>query len=218
MAVKSRSAVPLFIFLAIALLFLPCAALIFLCLRRRHRRKVDKKSRNEATDAVVENMPNWAAPIELGNIQPPPRAATIRPIRSLQTAKTRRIPTMHRAANETDSPFDNPRTPMLEIAAPKPTKPGRRRSIQVQKIEYLATEQSQNPFEDPVTSPIPPHTARHNLQAALATEQSSVAVGKAGERLATISDAPRVKSQVVKPEHAAAAACYAPEQVPQGWV
>ncbi|OQV02054.1 hypothetical protein CLAIMM_07309 [Cladophialophora immunda] len=183
MAVRSRSAIPLFIFLAIVLLFLPCAALLFICFRRRHRRRADDVSRNKATDAVAGSMPNWAAPIELGNIQPPPPVATIRPIRSLQTAKNRRFPTTHRAASGMDSPFDNPRTPTAELAASEPTRPGESRSIQVQNTEYLAAQPSRNLSQHPATSPTL-HVARYNLQAALVMEQSSAEVRRAGQRSA----------------------------------
>ncbi|OAP61078.1 hypothetical protein AYL99_03279 [Fonsecaea erecta] len=234
MAAKSGSTIPLFIFLAIVLLFLPCAALVFLCLRRRQRRRIDEESRKPAIDAVAENMPPWTTPVELGDIQPPPPVATIRPIRSLQTSKNKRSPPVPSATNRTDSPFNDPRKPTIRIAVPKPTGPGKGRSVKGQTTEYLAAgKQSPSPYEDPAHSPISSYTARYNLHAALVMEQSSAVVGTAGERLASLGDAPRVKSQVVKPEHATTAAlenahfppvpdidaaCDAPRQVPQGWV
>ncbi|OAG35691.1 hypothetical protein AYO21_10162 [Fonsecaea monophora] len=229
MLVKSKSAIPLFIFLAIVLLFLPCAAILLICLRQRRRRLSDQKSRNEAIESVAKSMPNWTPSIELGNVAALPPVASIRPIRSLQTKKNARFPRLHSGGSSVDNASENHPT---EIAAPKPTRAGKRYSVQVQNMEHLAAEQSPNPFENAPTSQTSSHATRYDLQAALVMEQSSAGVGRAGERSASINDAPRVKSQIVRPEHTAAAregspfpptpsapaACYAWGQTPRGWV
>ncbi|EXJ72192.1 uncharacterized protein A1O5_04696 [Cladophialophora psammophila CBS 110553] len=244
MTVKSRSAIPLFVFLAIALFFLPCATLVFICFHRRYRRKIEEKSRGEATDAVIESMPNWTVPIELGNIQtppPPPPVAKILPIRSMQTRKSRHLPTRHSAIEGMNTLFEKRSTPnTTDVAARKPTKPSERHSMLMQNIEeYLAAAEKspQNPFDGPVTalsSPLHTTTTHYSLQAALVTEQgpAEIQVRRAGERSAvSIRDAPRVKSQITKPEHATAAASPSPRvpsvdeacdgpprQVPKAWM
>ncbi|KIW97134.1 uncharacterized protein Z519_02526 [Cladophialophora bantiana CBS 173.52] len=244
MKVKSRSAIPLFVFLAIAMFFVPCAILVFICFHRTYRRKVDEKSRGEVTGAVAESMPNWTVPIELGNIQPlppqPPPVAKILPIRSWQTRKSRHLSTRHSAIEGMNTLFEKRSPPNAkDVAAPTPTRPGQRHSMTAQNMqEYLAAEQSpQNPFDDPVTarsSPLHNTTTHYSLPAALVTEQSpaEIQVRRVAERSAAfISEAPRVKSQIAKHEHAVAAtspsprvpsvnaACYGPpRQVPKAWI
>lgn len=88
----TKSAIPLFTILAILLLFMPCAAVVYLWHRRARNRRVQQNRRNEATDIFPLTM---TSNIELGNLHPPPRVAVpARPAR--QARRARELPLVFR--------------------------------------------------------------------------------------------------------------------------
>ncbi|KAL6250191.1 hypothetical protein RBB50_002492 [Rhinocladiella similis] len=69
MAVRSKSAIPLFIFLALLLLVLPCAAILWHGNRKFREQKKHRKSRQKTVQNIIQTMPT---PVEMGKIRTPP--------------------------------------------------------------------------------------------------------------------------------------------------
>ncbi|KAJ9612153.1 hypothetical protein H2200_003750 [Cladophialophora chaetospira] len=180
MAPASRSAIPVFIFLGLVLVFVPIAALAIVCIQRRQQRLRSEQSRAETADRVAENLYRWskAEPIELDTLQPPPSVA-IKPIRGMSADKRPQLYTRSTLGQE-DPPYERPR-PLTEFAAHTPP-----RTIEKDLPEL----------------PAPPLSPRCNLQAALESEASPSSVRAGNEKKAYLTDAPRVKSQKVHPEQA----------------
>ncbi|KAI1613850.1 hypothetical protein EDD36DRAFT_208855 [Exophiala viscosa] len=86
---STKSAIPLFIFLAILLLLLPCAAVQYIWYPRLRRRQIQGKSRFETTD--------FSTSIELQNMRPPPPAVPALPARS--TTRARPLPLVFRGVD-----------------------------------------------------------------------------------------------------------------------
>ncbi|OCT54983.1 hypothetical protein CLCR_03120 [Cladophialophora carrionii] len=192
----SKSAIPIFVFLGLVLVFLPIAALVCVCLQRCHQRRQLENSRARTAHAVAENMHRWSkfSPIEMGDLQPPPpppAAVAIKPIRGMSVGK-RPTHYMHGAlgAHE-ENEHGNPRGQTAQT----PTR-----------VDEPRVEARSPAARSPISGPPPPlHSPRYDLQAALGSEDSPASVRTGGERQASLGDAPRVKSQKVSPQEAALA-------------
>ncbi|EXJ62866.1 hypothetical protein A1O7_03308 [Cladophialophora yegresii CBS 114405] len=226
----SRSPIPVFVFLGVVLVFLPIAALVCVCLQRRHKRRQAENSRAGTAHAVAESMHRWSksAPIEMGDMQPPSAVTIIRPIRDLSMGK-RPVHHMHGALGAHEAEYDSTRIPTTQIDALPPTRVDEYRDPDLHRSEAMSSVACA-PFSD---SP-PLHSPRYTLQAALGSEDSPASIQTGGERVASLSDAPRVKSQKVSPQEAAQAyhgaerpampefetgyVVHEHQQLPRGWL
>ncbi|ETI23279.1 hypothetical protein G647_05078 [Cladophialophora carrionii CBS 160.54] len=199
----SKSTIPIFIFLGLVLVFLPIAALVCVCLQRRHQRRQIENPRAGTAHAVAESMHWWSksSPIEMGDLQPPPpppppppAAVAIRPIRGMSVGK-RPTHYMHGAlgAHE-ENEHGNPRGQTAQT----PTRVDEHHSRNQPRVEARSPA-AWSPF----SGPSPLHSPRYDLQAVLGGEDSPASVRTGGERQASLSEAPRVKSQKVSPQEAA---------------
>ncbi|KIW20396.1 hypothetical protein PV08_00971 [Exophiala spinifera] len=68
MAVHSKSAIPLFIFLALLLLLLPCAAILWHGKRKFREQRRRRRSRQKTVQKIIHTM---STPIEMGKIRTP---------------------------------------------------------------------------------------------------------------------------------------------------
>lgn len=190
----SKSAIPVFLFLGIVLVFLPVTALICVWIQGRRQSQRSDQSRAETAERVAENLHRWSktAPIEMGNVQRPPPAA-VQPIRGMSSGK--RPQYLHRALSQHDTPLDKPRGPTTESTAHSSST-----VIENSIYPFYPDSTPSNPF----TAPAPP-SPRYDLQAALGSEPSPASVHTGSERRANLADAPRVKSLKVSPQETAEA-------------
>lgn len=218
MAIKSPSAVPVFLFLALVLVFTPCAAIILVWFKRRHQRRRARNSPIDVPNALTEWSKPSAHSIEMADFHapppppPPPPAppiptppsASIPPIRSMSTSRTNRplrnLPSPLTFSNSNTAPTNTHANPFTDTPYQSSSS-----SFNTQPSTYAhqpyvspSSPRDTNPFHDAHSSSPSPRV--YSLRTALESEPSPSRVRLGGERRPSWTDAPRVKSQKVRPE------------------
>lgn len=141
MITTSKSAIPLFIFVAIVILFLPFLALTFSCYRQARLRKQQEYLRRDVSTKISEKMPDCDGTIQMDHIQPPP--PTVSPTRFVAQEKGRPLQPMRGA----DFSSHNKPQKQTGIIGPDPTT-----------VAGGAKYQQPNVEEDGVRTPTPGET------------------------------------------------------------
>ena len=180
---RSASAIPVFLFLGLILIFVPAMIFLLLFLKKRRQRARSGQSRTVSGDGMAGG---FQAPIEMGNFRAPaPPPPAVKPIRSMSAGR--------------NQPYNMQGMTKVDLGVPNQHQP------------YETHGHTKFPYTEPaygktaITSfshQQSPTSPRYNLQSALDSEHSPASVGTAGERKTSISDAPRVKSQRVNPSQA----------------
>ena len=230
MAVESKKAVPLFLFLAIILLILPCAAILWHGNRKFRQQKARKNKRRRAVNSITRTM---TTSIELGDIRtPPPAVAPPRP----RTQK-KKLPLAWRGP---DGRFVIPGEEQSQEDMPvKVIKPASQVQTQNRDVQDIIN-QKPSPHHDrspstsrPSQGPAPLVETQYAtcarsrpviLQPAPKRKESVARLSGVAQGQASFGSSPRVKSQKVQLEEASIpgrveddVGHYTQPQVPKGW-
>ncbi|KAK5459424.1 hypothetical protein LTS15_003552 [Exophiala xenobiotica] len=217
MAVESKKAIPLFIFLAIILLILPCAAIIWYGNRKFRQQKARQKKRRGAVNSITRRM---TTSIKLGNIRTPPPA--VAPPRSRSQGK--KLPLVWRGVDG-------------RFVIPEGEEQSQKRAVQdvIDQKPSAHHDRSSSSTSGSSQGPAPPTQyatcARSRpviLQPAPTPKRKESVARLSGvvQGQASFGSSPRVKSQKVWLEEASIsgsaaedddAGQYAQPQVPKGW-
>lgn len=220
MAVQSKSAIPLFIFLALLLLLLPCAAILWHGNRKFRERRKRRKPGPKTFQNIVQTMPTS---FEMGKIRTPPVA--VAPPRE-RTRERRQLPLAWRGPdgkfiipNQISSQQDtldigsNRNHRQIQGAPAKVGVEGRDLTIPSLPPTPPTPQEPTPPTQYATVVDLPPFV----LMAAPAPkrEQSHARVFDAPQRRAEFAKAPQVHSQYGIPEDDVE--YDTPGQTPKNW-
>ena len=179
---SARTAIPVFVFLALILLFVPAAVLILIKLRRRHQQRAqDTKDEPSQLETGVE-LPEVYVP----KFPSPPQAVAIKPIRGMSSGRNNR-PLPPITISKTYNPHPGH---LIQQDGPGPEIPSTPTyTYDYPRIRNLTHEQTHFPT-----------TPTYTLPTAFSQESSPATIGSVKKKRISITDAPRVKSCRVSPE------------------
>ncbi len=229
MAVESQKAVPLFLFLAIILLILPCAAILWHGNRKFRQQKARKNKRRRAINSITRTM---TTSIELGDIRtPPPVVAPPRP-----RTQGKKLPLAWRGPDgRFVMPSEERSQEDMPIKVAKPISHVQTQNRDVQDInQKLSTPHDRSGCisgSSPGPAPLVEtqyatcaHARPVILQPAPKRKESVARLSGVAQGQASFGSSPRVKSQKVQLEEASIpgrveddVGHYTQPQVPKGW-